>query len=55
MADWHGEVDFPALKLKLVASIDAISGIHLLKVFMDTSKYGSEHIKWMVIIHLILW
>lgn len=51
--DWQGEVDFSALKLKLVASIVAISGIHLLKVFMDLSKYDSEQIRWMVIIHLV--
>lgn len=51
--DWQGEVDFSALKLKLVASIVAISGIHLLKVFMDVGKYPAEQIKWMVVIHLV--
>ncbi len=51
--DWQGEVDFSALKLKLVASIVAISGIHLLKVFMDVAKYAPEQIRWMVIIHLV--
>lgn len=51
--DWQGEVDFAALKLKLVASIVAISGIHLLKVFMDVSKYPAEKIRWMIIIHLV--
>ncbi|MGL4310037.1 MAG: TIGR00645 family protein [Paracoccaceae bacterium] len=51
--DWQGEVDFSALKLKLVASIVAISGIHLLKVFMDVTKYDAEKIRWMVIIHLV--
>lgn len=51
--DWQGEVDFSALKLKLVASIVAISGIHLLKIFMDVTKYETEHIRWMVIIHLV--
>lgn len=50
---WHGEVDFSGLKLKLVASIVAISGIHLLKVFMDVSKYTGDQIRWMVIIHLV--
>lgn len=50
---WQGEVDFTGLKLKLVASIVAISGIHLLKVFMDVGKYTPEKIKWMVIIHLV--
>jgi uncharacterized protein (TIGR00645 family) len=51
--DWQGEVDFSALKLKLVASIVAISGIHLLKVFMDVSKYDNNQIYWMVMIHLV--
>lgn len=51
--NWQGEVDFSGLKLKLVASIVAISGIHLLKVFMDVGKYAPEHIRWMVVIHLV--
>ena len=51
--DWQGEVDFSALKLKLVASIVAISGIHLLKVFMDVGKYEPAQMRWMVIIHLV--
>lgn len=51
--EWQGEVDFSALKLKLVASIVAISGIHLLKVFMDVGKYTSEQMRWMVIIHVV--
>ena len=51
--EWHGKVDFSGLKLKLVASIVAISSIHLLKVFMDVKKYDEKTIQWMVIIHLI--
>ncbi|HEY0212898.1 MAG TPA: TIGR00645 family protein [Paenirhodobacter sp.] len=51
--DWQGEVDFSTLKLKLIASIVAISGIHLLKVFMDVDKYADDKIKWMLIIHLV--
>ncbi|MFD2175278.1 TIGR00645 family protein [Rhodobacter lacus] len=51
--DWQGEVDFSTLKLKLVASIVAISGIHLLKVFMDLEKYPQEKIIWMITIHLV--
>lgn len=51
--DWQGEVDFSALKLKLIASIVAISGIHLLKVFMDVEKYAPEKIKLMLMIHLV--
>lgn len=51
--DWKGSVDFSMLKLKLIASIVAISGIHLLKVFMDVGKVTEVQIKWMVIIHLV--
>jgi uncharacterized protein (TIGR00645 family) len=51
--EWHGSVDFSALKLKLIASIVAISGIHLLKVFMDVGKTSEAQIKWMIIIHLV--
>lgn len=50
---WQGTVDFSTLKLKLIASIVAISGIHLLKVFMDVEKTSEIQIKWMVTIHLV--
>ncbi|MCD6034738.1 MAG: hypothetical protein K0R63_479 [Rickettsiales bacterium] len=51
--EWKGTVDFSTLKLKLIASIVAISGIHLLKIFMDIAKYDDKQIMWMVIIHLV--
>ena len=51
--EWKGTVDFSTLKLKLIASIVAISGIHLLKVFMDPGKMNETQIKWMVIIHVV--
>ena len=50
---WMGTVDFSTLKLKLIASIIAISGIHLLKVFMEIKKYDEREIMWMVIIHVV--
>jgi uncharacterized protein (TIGR00645 family) len=56
--DWMGKVDFSGLKMKLIASIVAISGIHLLKVFMSIGKGESaysaspETMQWMVVIHL---
>jgi uncharacterized protein (TIGR00645 family) len=55
---WMGKVDFSGLKMKLIASIVAISGIHLLKVFMSLGKgdvghaVDSETLRWMVVIHL---
>lgn len=51
--EWKGSVDFSTLKLKLIASIVAISGIHLLKVFMDVDKANENQIQWMVIIHIV--
>lgn len=50
--DWMGKVDFGGLKLKLIASIVAISGIHLLKTFMDIQKYSKEDVYWLVVLHL---
>lgn len=56
--DWMGTVDFSGLKLKLVASIVAISGIHLLKRFMEIGEADSQtpfdplQLRWMVVIHL---
>lgn len=51
--EWRGTVDFSALKLKLIASIVAISGIHLLKVFMDVAKFSDRDIEYMLVIHVV--
>lgn len=51
--DWKGTVDFASMKLKLIASIVAISGIHLLKVFMNVSSMSDRDIQWMIIIHVV--
>ena len=53
---WLGKVDFTGLKLKLFASIVAITGIELLKAFMDLSEAGranSHALMWLVVIHLV--
>ena len=49
---WLGKMDSSSLKMKVAASIVAISSIHLLKVFMDAKNYDLEYLKWYVIIHL---
>ncbi|MCA3698484.1 TIGR00645 family protein [Brevundimonas sp.] len=53
---WMGTVDFSGLKMKLIASIVAISGIQLLKTFMNIGKPGypldEAAMMWGVIIHL---
>ena len=50
--EWMGTVDFGGLKLKLVSSIVAISGIHLLKVFFAIEKYTDSQIILFIAIHL---
>lgn len=49
--DWMGHVDFTDLKMKLIGSIIAISGIDLLKAFVNVANYTNEHLAWKVGIH----
>jgi len=49
--DWMGHVDFSGLKLKLIASIVAISGIHLLKVFMSVHEADKNDLFWLLVTH----
>src|SRR3569623_363150 len=57
--DWMGKVDFSALKLKLIASIVAISAIELLKAFVNMQDIlaqpsGERQLMWKVGIHMVL-
>ena len=49
---WMGTVDFSGLKLKLISSIVAISGIQLLKIFFDLKDYTREEIYLFIAVHL---
>tara|TARA_B100001059_G_scaffold148248_1_gene148124 strand:+ start:3380 stop:3877 length:498 start_codon:yes stop_codon:yes gene_type:complete len=49
---WMGTVDFSGLKLKLISSIVAISGIQLLKIFFDLKEYTREEIYLFIAVHL---
>lgn len=49
---WLGKLDSGTLKVKVAASIVAISSIHLLKSFMDADKVTNDKLMWLVIIHL---
>lgn len=51
--EWKKSVDFSTLKLKLIASIVAISAIRLLEIFMDIKEISPDEVKWSVIIHLV--
>lgn len=50
--DWLGKMDSSSLKMKVAASIVAISSIHLLRMFMDAQQISSEKLMWYVIIHM---
>jgi uncharacterized protein (TIGR00645 family) len=49
---WLGKLDAGTLKLKVAASIVAISSIHLLRVFMNAQETDNSKIMWYVILHL---
>lgn len=54
---WMGTVDFAGMKMKLMASITAISSIALLRLFMKMSEnipIDPALLRWMVIVHLAL-
>lgn len=49
---WLGKLDAGSLKLKVAASIVAISSIHLLQKFMDAEQIDNDKLMWYVIIHM---
>ena len=49
---WLSKLDSGTLKLKVAASIVAISSIHLLRIFMDAQKIDNDKIMWYVVLHL---
>lgn len=57
--EWMGTVDFSGLKLKLIASIVAISGIALLKSFLEISDGAQfaveeqQRLMWQVMVHVV--
>ena len=50
--DWLGKMDSGSLKMKVAASIVAISSIHLLRIFMDAQNVDNSKIMWYVILHM---
>jgi uncharacterized protein (TIGR00645 family) len=49
---WLGKLDSGTLKLKVAASIVAISSIHLLRIFMNATQIPNDKLMWYVILHL---
>ncbi len=51
--DWMGHVGFADLKLKLMASIIAISAIHVLEDFMHAEDLPDRTLAWRAGLHLL--
>ena len=49
---WLGKLDAGSLKLKVAASIVAISSIHLLGIFMRAMDIPNDKILWYVTLHM---
>jgi uncharacterized protein (TIGR00645 family) len=49
---WLGKLDSGSLKIKVAASIVAISSIHLLQVFLNIDQYPSEKVAFSIALHL---
>ena len=53
--DWMGRVDFSGLKMKLIASIVAISAVALLRGFMEMVRghdLEPARLQWLLIVHV---
>src|ERR1700754_2531779 len=49
---WLGEIDAGSLKIKVAATIVAISSIHLLQIFLNVNTYSDTQLMWYTCIHL---
>ncbi|GHD15018.1 TIGR00645 family protein [Tianweitania populi] len=49
---WLGTIDAGSLKIKVASTIVAISSIHLLQVFLNSTSYTTFQLMWLTIIHL---
>ncbi len=49
---WMGKLDSGTLKIKVAASIVAISSIYLLRAFMDLQHIDNTKLLWYVIFHM---
>lgn len=48
---WLRSMDPGTLKVKLSASLVGVSGIHLLKAFINVDSLSSHHMMWQAILH----
>jgi len=51
--DWLDKIDAGTLKVKLATALVGISGIHLLKSFINIKEKSNDQVMWQVIIHVV--
>lgn len=51
--DWLQKIDAGTLKVKLAGSLVGVSGIHLLKSFINITNKNPEAVKWQIVIHVV--
>lgn len=51
--DWLEKIDAGTLKVKLAGALVGISGIHLLKSFINIGNKDAQQVKWQIIIHVV--
>ncbi len=51
--DWLSKINASTLKIKLIVSLVSISGVHLLKTFVDISNVEMNHVILQIAIHLV--
>lgn len=51
--DWLEKIDAGTLKVKLAGALVGISGIHLLKSFININNKDFEQVKWQIAIHVV--
>jgi uncharacterized protein (TIGR00645 family) len=50
---WLARLDPGNLKIKVASAIVAISSVHLLQTFLNTTSYTNDEIYWKVMIHVV--
>lgn len=51
--DWLEKIDAGTLKVKLAGALVGISGIHLLKSFINIANKDFDQVKWQIVIHVV--
>lgn len=50
--NWLGKIDAGSLKIKVASTIVAISSIHLLQIFLNSSQFSDNRLMWLTIMHM---